>query len=92
MHWPDCSSDPSSDEVARFAHDHKDRLSFFQYLQWQCEIQLGAVAEGAAMNGMELGLYGDLAVSVDAIELGSLGQPGMLFVRYAGGSAARSVQ
>ena len=67
MHWPDCSSDPNSDEVARFARDHKDRLSFFQYLQWQCEIQLGAVAEGAAMNGMELGLYGDLAVSVDAL-------------------------
>ena len=66
MRWPDRSSDPNSDEVARFARDHEDRVSFYQYLQWQCEVQLGAIAARAKMQGMKLGLYCDLAVSVDA--------------------------
>ena len=40
-------------------------MSFFQYLQWQCQTQLSAAAERARAGGMGLGLYGDLAVSVD---------------------------
>ena len=65
MRWPDRSSDPNSDEVVRFTRDREDRLSFYQYLQWQCEIQLAAVAVSAKMQEMALGLYRDLAVSVD---------------------------
>jgi len=64
--WPIGSADPKSKEIVLFARDHEDRLSFFQYLQWQCSLQLAAVAETAKKNGMEVGLYGDLAVSVAA--------------------------
>lgn len=65
MRWPDNSSNPNSDEVARLMSDHDDRVSFYQYLQWQCEVQLAAVAECGKKQGMALGLYRDLAVSVD---------------------------
>jgi len=65
MRWPDRRSDPNSDEVARFMRDREDRVSFYQYLQWQCEVQLGAVAADAKAHAMGLGLYRDLAVSVD---------------------------
>jgi 4-alpha-glucanotransferase len=67
MRWPDHSSDPNSREVARFVHEQRHRMSFFQYLQWQCEAQLGAVARCATTNGMKVGLHRDLAVSVDAL-------------------------
>jgi len=63
--WPDRCGDPNSGEVARFTRDHEDRVSFYQYLQWQCEVQLGAVAARARAQGMRLGLYRDLAVGVD---------------------------
>jgi (1->4)-alpha-D-glucan 1-alpha-D-glucosylmutase len=65
MRWPDGSTDPNSDEVARFTRDRGDRVTFYQYLQWQCELQLAAVATSTKMQKTPLGLYRDLAVSVD---------------------------
>lgn len=64
--WPDHCREPASAEVTRYVRDHQDRVSFFQYLQWQCDLQLDAVAGRAKANGMALGVYRDLAVSVDA--------------------------
>lgn len=65
--WPGRGSDRDSEEVTRFARDHEDRLSFHQYLQWQCEVQLGAAAARANTHGLAIGLYRDLAVSVDVL-------------------------
>ncbi len=65
MRWPDGSNDPNSVTVARFTRDREDRVAFYQYLQWQCEVQLAAIAASAKMQQMPLGLYRDLAVSVD---------------------------
>lgn len=64
--WPGSCRNPGSYEVAELAGRCEQRTSFFQYLQWQCEAQFSAAAERARTNGMRLGLYGDLAVSVDA--------------------------
>ena len=64
--WPDSYRRPESREVVEFALSSEQRVSFFQYLQWQCEMQLSAAAERARTKELRLGLCGDLAVSVDA--------------------------
>jgi 4-alpha-glucanotransferase len=64
--WPESYRTPQSREVVELALGSEQRVSFFQYLQWQCEVQLAAAAQRARSKGLHLGLYGDLAVSVDA--------------------------
>ena len=54
-----------SDAVARFCAEHLDRIEYFEYLQWLVSIQLERVAARCEALGMEVGLYLDLAVSVD---------------------------
>ncbi len=63
--WPAAYRDPGSREVARFAAGHGERIEFFQYLQWQAELQLGTVAERCRELEMGVGLYRDLAVGAD---------------------------
>jgi len=57
--------EPRSPEVAAFAAAHRDRVEFFQYLQWVADHQLATAAAGACDSGLSLGLYRDLAVGVD---------------------------
>ena len=64
-HWPAAMRDPHSAEVGEFARVHAERVEFFQYLQWQADRQLGAVAAAGRDAGLALGLYRDLAVGVD---------------------------
>jgi 4-alpha-glucanotransferase len=66
VRWPAACRDPESGLVSELRGRHADRVSFFKYLQWQCEEQLSATAELARERGMAVGLYNDLAVSVDA--------------------------
>lgn len=63
--WPQAFHDPDSPAVNAFAAEHRERVEFFQYLQFLAEEQLAAA--GAAMRGagMEIGLYGDLALAPD---------------------------
>ena len=63
--WPEAYRDPAAPEVARFAESHAERVEFYEYLQWQAELQLEAVGRRAAELGLGVGLYQDLAVSVD---------------------------
>ncbi len=42
-----------------------DRVALHTWLQWQCDVQLGAAARAAAEAGMRTGLMADLAVGVD---------------------------
>lgn len=64
--WPAAYHDPASPAVTAFAAAHRDRIAFFQYLQWQADLQLQAVAEACARTGMRIGLYRDLALGVDS--------------------------
>ena len=61
--WASGYRNPASDECARFARDRADRITFHQYLQWQCDLQLSVAVARAGRHGMGIGLYGDLAVS-----------------------------
>jgi 4-alpha-glucanotransferase len=63
--WPAELRDPASAAVARFAFDHLDRVEFYEYLQWVAADQLALAAGAARTSGLAIGLYLDLAVSID---------------------------
>jgi 4-alpha-glucanotransferase len=60
--WALPMRDPSSPEVAEFAAVHRDRVEFFQFLQWEADRQLAAAAAAGRRGGLSIGLYRDLAV------------------------------
>jgi (1->4)-alpha-D-glucan 1-alpha-D-glucosylmutase len=61
--WPEDYRHPEAPGVRRFAEQQHARVLFFEYVQWLCEEQLGAVARRA--NALGIGLYKDLAVAAD---------------------------
>jgi len=63
--WPEAYRQPDSAAVSQFRAAQSARIGFFQYLQWQADLQLGEVAARARALGLGVGLYGDLAVSID---------------------------
>ncbi|HEY3912473.1 MAG TPA: 4-alpha-glucanotransferase [Stellaceae bacterium] len=63
--WPAPMRNPRSPEVAEFAAAHRDRVEFFQFLQWQAERQLAAAAAAGRDGGLSIGLYRDFAVGAD---------------------------
>jgi (1->4)-alpha-D-glucan 1-alpha-D-glucosylmutase len=65
MQWPQAYRDPGSAEVERFALDHPHRVGYFLYLQWQAAVQLAAVNARCLERRLAVGLYLDLAVSID---------------------------
>lgn len=65
QHWPQPYRDREPQTLAAFQQSHAARIGFYQYLQWQCELQFKAAADHAKGCGMAVGLYNDLAVSVD---------------------------
>ena len=64
--WPEPYHDCGSGAVADYAADHRERVEFFQYVQWQAEQQLRAAAQTAHDAGMTIGLYHDLALAADS--------------------------
>ena len=63
--WPPAFRAPDAPEVQRFAAEHAGRVGFYAWLQWQAELQLEAVGRRSMALGLGVGLYQDLAVSVD---------------------------
>ena len=64
QNWPAAYRDPDSPEVAAFAAGYADRVTFFQYLQWLADEQLGQAAARARAAGLAFGFYRDLAVAI----------------------------
>ena len=64
--WPTEYRPPSAVGDDELYRRHADRAEYFQYLQWQAELQLGAASEQARACGLAIGLYGDFAVGADA--------------------------
>lgn len=64
--WPLEYQDSQSAAVEEFALQNQERLRFYEYLQWQCAEQLGALNATAKQTGLSLGLYHDLAVGIVA--------------------------
>jgi len=63
--WPAEYRDPAAGAAARFAEEHAERVEFYAYLQWQADLQLGQVGRRSFELGLGVGLYQDLAVSID---------------------------
>jgi 4-alpha-glucanotransferase len=63
--WPVAMRNPRSREVGDFAAAHRDRIEFFQFLQWEADRQLAAAAAAGREAGLSIGLYRDLAVGAD---------------------------
>jgi 4-alpha-glucanotransferase len=64
--WPKEYHDPGSAAVQRFATEHAESVEFFAWLQWLAAEQLQAVRVAARELGLDVGLYGDYAVGVNA--------------------------
>lgn len=62
--WPEPYRDPHSTEVAAFAAAHAERVEFFQYLQWQTDLQLGEVGRCSFELHLGVGLCVDLPAAV----------------------------
>jgi len=63
--WPAAFRDPGSEAVRAFEAEALERVEYYEYLQWQVDLQLAALAARAAELGCGIGLYEDLAVSID---------------------------
>jgi (1->4)-alpha-D-glucan 1-alpha-D-glucosylmutase len=63
--WPEAYRNPSSEAVRSFAAEHAERIDFFAWLQWQAAEQRARVAARARDCGLTVGIYADLAVSID---------------------------
>lgn len=63
--WPAPLRDSNSAAVAAFAEEKRERVEFFEFSQWQADVQLGAAAAAGRAAGLSLGLYRDLAVGVN---------------------------
>jgi (1->4)-alpha-D-glucan 1-alpha-D-glucosylmutase len=63
--WPEDYRDPLAPAVKRFTQTHRDRIDYHAWLQWLCEEQLAACGKRSWEMGLGVGLYQDLAVSID---------------------------
>jgi 4-alpha-glucanotransferase len=63
--WPEEYHDPDSPAVLHFAREHRARVEFFKFLQWELDRQLAAAQAHARAQGMKIGLYHDLALATD---------------------------
>jgi len=63
--WAEGYRDPASPQVRAFLEANRDRVDFYAWLQWLAEEQLGACGRRSWELGLGVGLYQDLAISVD---------------------------
>jgi len=63
--WPASYRRPDGAAALAFAREQRERIAFFEFLQWLADEQLGAAQAAARAAGMPIGLYLDLAVGVD---------------------------
>lgn len=62
--WPEAFHKRSSEAVKAFEASHADDVLFHEWLQYECDRQLGEAQRRAKAAGMAIGLYLDFAVGV----------------------------
>jgi len=60
--WPGGLSDSRSAAVDDFRKDHAGEIDFHCWVQFELDRQLAQLAQFAKQSGLELGLFGDLAI------------------------------
>jgi 4-alpha-glucanotransferase len=63
--WPEPYQDPRSEETRAFRQKHWRAVMFYQYLQWQIDLQLSRAQRWARDRRLSIGLYHDLALATD---------------------------
>jgi (1->4)-alpha-D-glucan 1-alpha-D-glucosylmutase len=63
--WPPAFHDLAGEAVRGFALQNAERVQFHTYVQWAAEVQLERTSAKGRAFGLSVGLYLDLAVSVD---------------------------
>jgi 4-alpha-glucanotransferase len=63
--WPEEFREPRSAASRAFAEQHRERVLFFKFLQWQIQVQAADAHAHALKRGMAIGLYHDLALATD---------------------------
>ncbi len=63
--WPTAYQNPESPAVQEYLETNRERVGFYQYLQWLVDIQLGEAGSRCLENSLGIGLYMDMAVGVD---------------------------
>jgi 4-alpha-glucanotransferase len=63
--WPAAYQDPCSAETRAFGQKRWRRVMFYQYLQWQIDLQLAGAQQWARDRHLSIGLYHDMALATD---------------------------
>lgn len=63
--WPEDYQNPASQAVADFARANRERIEFFQYLQWQADIQLSNAGMHCMNYHFPVGLTLTISATVD---------------------------
>ncbi len=63
--WPKAYQDPLSPETQEFRRRHWRSVMFYQYIQWQIDLQLRRAQRRARDRHRSIGLYHDLALATD---------------------------
>ncbi len=63
--WPAAYQDPCSAETRAFGKKRWRRVMFYQYLQWQIDLQLAGAQQWARDRHLSIGLYHDMALATD---------------------------
>jgi 4-alpha-glucanotransferase len=63
--WPEPFRAPESPETRAFRQKHWRSVMFYEYLQWQIDLQLRRAQQHARNRRMPIGLYHDLALATD---------------------------
>jgi 4-alpha-glucanotransferase len=79
--WPAPYQDPRSAETRAFGKKRWRRVMFYQYLQWQIDLQLAGAQQWARDRHLSIGLYHDMALATDRFGTGRSMWPGAVWVR-----------
>ncbi len=63
--WPEEYRDPESAATRAFQKKHWRSVLFYQYLQWQIDLQWGRAQQHARERRLSIGLYHDFALATD---------------------------
>lgn len=86
--WPEEYHHPDSSAVKAFEKEHKDRVDFFKFMQFECDCQMAEVARACKDAGMKVGLYTDMAVGVDANSAEAWAEPDLYATNLTSGAPA----
>ncbi|WP_303674528.1 4-alpha-glucanotransferase [Vampirovibrio chlorellavorus] len=63
--WPEAYRSPESPAVQEYLKSNGEQVAFYQYLQWQIDLQLQQAGQRCLEKQLGVGLYMDMAVGVD---------------------------